>query len=363
MGSCIRTRHRLALRGGGAVRARERYRHHPDDLEHPRAASWNVDDRSGERNSAQLLLQHSSHARIRDARGQVHRRHRLRGERSSPASAAFLAHEWTQEDSHSRFPHHPNDTWPGRFEVAARRTDCGDDAAKHLRPRATRGIRDCFGETGSVGCPDAARRRHSRAQFWRGRRADELQGHDAAGYCVINLWHELAPGIHPPDNVTAVIEFPAGSRNKYELDKTSGMIRLDRALYSAVHYPGDYGFIPRTLHEDGDPLDVLVHLNEPTFPGCQIDCRPLGVLRMLDRGEPDDKILAVPCQDPYYHEHFDIADISQPHLREVQAFFHIYKDLEGRRVEIVGWEKSEIAARVIHESIERYQERFHQVGT
>jgi inorganic pyrophosphatase len=180
---------------------------------------------------------------------------------------------------------------------------------------------------------------------------------------LINPWHELPAGIHPPDNVTAVIEIPAGSRNKYELDKTSGMIRLDRVLYSAVHYPGDYGFIPRTLHEDGDPLDVLVHLNEPTFPGCQIDCRPLGVLKMLDRGEPDDKILAVPCHDPYYHEYFDIADLSQHYLKEVEHFFHIYKDLEGRRVEIVGWEKSEVAARVINESIIRYQERFHQVGT
>ena len=180
---------------------------------------------------------------------------------------------------------------------------------------------------------------------------------------MINLWHELPAGIHPPDNVTAVIEIPAGSRNKYELDKASGMIRLDRVLYSAVHYPGDYGFIPRTLHEDGDPLDVLVHVNEPTFPGCQIDCRPLGVLKMRDRGQPDDKILAVPCHDPYYHEFFDIADLSQHYLREVEHFFHIYKDLEGKRVEIVGWDKSEVAARVINESINRYQERYHQVGT
>jgi len=119
---------------------------------------------------------------------------------------------------------------------------------------------------------------------------------------VINPWHDLPAGIHPPEQVTAMIEIPSGSRNKYELDKQSGLIRLDRVLYSSMHYPGDYGFIPRTLHEDGDPLDILVRINEPTFPGCQIDCRPLGVLKMLDRGEPDDKILAVPCHDPYYHE-------------------------------------------------------------
>ncbi|HEV2017712.1 MAG TPA: inorganic diphosphatase [Gemmatimonadaceae bacterium] len=180
---------------------------------------------------------------------------------------------------------------------------------------------------------------------------------------MINPWHDLPAGIHPPELVTALIEIPSGSRNKYELDKQSGLIRLDRVLYSSVHYPGDYGFIPRTLHEDGDPLDILVRINEPTFPGCQIDCRPLGVLKMLDRGEPDDKIIAVPSNDPYYHEYFDIADLSQHYLKEVEHFFHIYKDLEGRRVEIVGWEKSEVAARVISESIVRYQGRFHQVGT
>ena len=178
----------------------------------------------------------------------------------------------------------------------------------------------------------------------------------------INPWHDLPAGIHPPDNVTAVIEIPRGSRNKYELDKATGMIRLDRVLYSAVHYPGDYGFIPRTLHEDGDPLDVLVHLNEPTFPACQIDCRPLGVLKMLDRGEPDDKILAVALEDPYYEEFFDIADIPQHVLKEVEYFFSTYKDLEGKRVQIRGWEKSDVAMRVISESIDRYDAAFLSLG-
>jgi inorganic pyrophosphatase len=171
---------------------------------------------------------------------------------------------------------------------------------------------------------------------------------------VIHPWRDLPPGRHPPEEVTAVIEIPSGSRNKYELDKDSGLFRLDRVLYSAVHYPGDYGFIPRTLHEDGDPCDVLVLVNEPTFPGCQIDVRPIGVLMMLDRGEPDDKILAVPSNDPYYSEYFDIADIPQHYLREVEHFFRIYKDLEGRRVQTVGWEKSEKAMRVIKDSIARY---------
>ena len=175
---------------------------------------------------------------------------------------------------------------------------------------------------------------------------------------MINLWRDIAPGKRPPDEVTAIIEIPQGSRNKYELDKATGLMRLDRVLYSAVHYPGDYGFIPRTLHEDGDPCDILVLVNEPTFPGCQIDVRPIGVLMMRDRGEPDDQVLAVPTNDPYYGEYFDIADIPQHYLKEVEHFFLIYKDLEGRRVQTVGWEKSERAMRVINDSIERYAEKF-----
>jgi len=178
----------------------------------------------------------------------------------------------------------------------------------------------------------------------------------------VNPWHDFPVGQHPPEVVTAVVEIPRGSRNKYALDKISGQFRLDRVLFSAVHYPGDYGFIPRTLHEDNDPLDIIVLINEPTFPGCQIDCRPLGVLKMLDRHEPDDKIIAVPSNDPFYHEYFDIADISQHYLKEVEHFFHIYKDLEGRRVEIVGWEKSEIAMKVIQDSIERYEEKYLRLG-
>jgi inorganic pyrophosphatase len=179
---------------------------------------------------------------------------------------------------------------------------------------------------------------------------------------VINLWRDLSPGSHPPEIITAVVEIPAGSRNKYELDKDSGLIRLDRVLYSAVHYPGDYGFIPRTLAEDGDPCDVLVLLNEPTFPGCQIDTRPIGVLRLLDRGEPDDKILAVPCHDPFYGEYFDIADIPQHYLREVEHFFGIYKDLEGKRMEVIGWEKSEPAAQAVMDGIRAYEARYLALG-
>ncbi len=179
---------------------------------------------------------------------------------------------------------------------------------------------------------------------------------------MINAWRDLSPGKHPPELVTAVVEIPRGSRNKYELDKESGLIRLDRVLYSAVHYPGDYGFIPRTLAEDHDPCDVLVLINEPTFPSCQIDVRPIGVLRMTDRGDPDDKILCVPANDPFYAEVFDIADIPQHYLKEVEHFFAIYKDLEGRRVQTVGWQQSTDAMRIIMEGIARYDQTYLAVG-
>jgi inorganic pyrophosphatase len=179
---------------------------------------------------------------------------------------------------------------------------------------------------------------------------------------MINYWHDIPVGDHPPEQLTAVIEIPSGSRNKYELDKATGLLRLDRVLYSAVHYPGDYGFIPRTLHEDGDPLDVLVLVKEQTFSGCLIDVRPIGVLKMLDKGEPDDKILALPRHDPYHDEWFDIADLPSHQLKEVEHFFASYKDLEGKRVSIGGWGNSVEALQIVRESIERYNETFLTVG-
>jgi inorganic pyrophosphatase len=163
-----------------------------------------------------------------------------------------------------------------------------------------------------------------------------------------------------PEVVTAVIEIPQGARNKYELDKDSGMFRLDRVLYSAVHYPGDYGLIPRTLHEDNDPLDVLVMIKEPTFTGCLIDVRPVGVLKMLDKGEPDDKILAVPIDDPAHGEYFDIADLPQHYLKEIEHFFSIYKDLEEhKQVTIAGWEDREAAEALIAEGRARFEAQQH----
>jgi inorganic pyrophosphatase len=173
-----------------------------------------------------------------------------------------------------------------------------------------------------------------------------------------NPWHDIPAGKDAPRQVTAIVEIPAGSRNKYELDKETGHFKLDRVLYSAVHYPGDYGFIPRTLHEDNDPLDVLVKINEPTFPGCQITVRPIGVLTMLDKGEPDDKILGVPADDPYFHDVGNLTDVSSHYLKEVEHFFLIYKDLEGKRIEITGWKPRAEAEAIIVRSMERYRDTF-----
>ena len=153
------------------------------------------------------------------------------------------------------------------------------------------------------------------------------------------------------------METPGSSRNKYELDKRSGGFKLDRVLHSSVHYPGDYGFIPQTLFEDGDPLDVLLLIQEPTHTGCLVSARPIGVLRMQDGGEPDDKILAVPTGDPHQMEFFDIADIPQHLLREVEYFFGTYKALEGKTVSILGWEKSDAAMREVGRAMALYRSK------
>jgi inorganic pyrophosphatase len=173
-----------------------------------------------------------------------------------------------------------------------------------------------------------------------------------------HLWHDLSPGRNPPEDVRAIVEIPGGSRNKYELDKESGLLRLDRVLYSAVHYPADYGFIPGTLADDDDPMDILILLKEPTFPGCEVDLRPLGVLHMLDRGVPDEKILAVPTQDPLQEEYRELEDVPRHLLVEIEHFFHTYKDLEGKRVEMRGWEDRPGAYRTILDSIVRYTTRY-----
>ena len=171
-------------------------------------------------------------------------------------------------------------------------------------------------------------------------------------------WHDITPGPSVPDILTAVIEIPRHSRNKYEIDKETGMFRLDRVLHSSVHYPGDYGFIPRTLGDDGDPLDIILVMTSPVFPGCLVEVRPVGIFHMVDRGAADEKIIAVPTHDPFTDEIHDITDIRTHALREIEHFFKVYKDLENVRVRSRGFDNVKVAKKAVFEAVTNYRREF-----
>ena len=149
------------------------------------------------------------------------------------------------------------------------------------------------------------------------------------------------------------VEIPRGSRNKYEYDHQKRAIRLDRVLYSSVHYPTDYGYIPNTVAADGDPLDILVVVEEPTFPGCFLQARPIGVLKMVDEQGEDDKILAVPMSDPRFDEVDDISKLPSHWLKEIENFFNTYKTLEGIETRVFDWQGAAEAWGIIQTSRER----------
>ncbi len=166
--------------------------------------------------------------------------------------------------------------------------------------------------------------------------------------------YDLDPGPDLPELVRVIIEIPKNSSNKYEYDGELGVFRLDRALYSPMHYPGDYGFIPGTLAEDGDPLDIIVMVDEPSFTGCLMEVRPLGVLKMVDAKENDQKILGVPNRNPRFESIHTIEQVF-PHIRrEIEYFFTIYKELQGAKAEMNGWGGPSEARRVINDSRRAY---------
>jgi inorganic pyrophosphatase len=177
---------------------------------------------------------------------------------------------------------------------------------------------------------------------------------DAGSQRCSHPHQELPIGDRCPEVIEAVIEIPFEGINKYEYDKKLHVFRLDRNLYSPVHYPGDYGFIPSTLSEDGDPLDVLVLVDAPSFSGCVMQVRPIGVLEMLDQGIPDEKILAVGKNNPRYTDVWNYSEIYPHILKEITHFFSIYKDLEGKRVEIKGWKDAEAGRRAVTDSAKRF---------
>ncbi|HVY94041.1 MAG TPA: inorganic diphosphatase [Bryobacteraceae bacterium] len=167
-------------------------------------------------------------------------------------------------------------------------------------------------------------------------------------------FYRFDPGPDMPEIVRMIVEIPKNSNHKFEFDPAHGVFRLSRALYSPIHYPGDYGFVPGTLAEDGDPLDILCMVNAPSYPGILIYVRPVAVLDLVDEGKLDHKILAVPNRDPRFDAIQSLGDM-RPHWRvELEHFFAIYKELEGKQTEIRGWRDREAARQVILESRERF---------
>lgn len=174
----------------------------------------------------------------------------------------------------------------------------------------------------------------------------------------MNLWHDIAPNRVHTDDFLAVIEIEKGSKNKYEMDKETGALRLDRILYTSTHYPANYGFIPRTLAEDGDPLDVLVLCSECIRPMSLVECYPIGVITMEDGGDVDEKIIAIPYQDPTYNTYKDITELPEHVSAEIRHFFRVYKSLEGKETVVSDALSREEALRVIAKCQDAYIESY-----
>lgn len=175
---------------------------------------------------------------------------------------------------------------------------------------------------------------------------------------MTNIWHDISPSRINPEDFIAVIEIEKGSKNKYELDKETGHIILDRILYTSTHYPANYGLIPRTYAEDGDPLDVLVVCSENILPMSLVRCYPIGVMTMLDSGKRDEKIIAIPFEDPTYNEYRDIGELPAHIYNEMRHFFTVYKSLEGKETIVDDVAGADQARRVIQEALDAYIEKF-----
>ncbi|MBR9923232.1 MAG: inorganic diphosphatase [Bacteroidetes bacterium] len=171
-----------------------------------------------------------------------------------------------------------------------------------------------------------------------------------------NPWHKVTPGKNAPEFVNAIIEIPANTRAKYELDKESGMLKLDRVLYSSMYYPANYGFIPQTYCDDHDPLDILVLSQITVVPMCLVSAKVIGVMRMLDGGELDDKIIAVAENDMSVNYIKDISELPDHFFRELRNFFEDYKKLEHKTVEVEEFQKGDVAREIVAKSMTDYQQ-------
>lgn len=173
-----------------------------------------------------------------------------------------------------------------------------------------------------------------------------------------NIWHDIAPSRITRNDFIAVIEIEKGSKKKYELDKETGHLMLDRILYTSTHYPANYGLIPRTYADDNDPLDVLVLCSEVIQPLSLVRCYPIGVITMLDQGRLDEKIIAIPFEDPTYNSYHDVSELPEHLFKEMQHFFSIYKSLEAKETVVDELSGAEAAREVIQKCLDAYIEKF-----
>ncbi len=175
----------------------------------------------------------------------------------------------------------------------------------------------------------------------------------------MNLWHEISCGKNVPNIINVIVEIPKGSKNKYEIDKETGLIKLDRAMKTSQDYPFDYGFVPQSLWEDNDPLDVVLLTTSPLVPGILVEARPVAVMRVIDCGEGDDKIIAVPKSDPRFDDVVNLGDINKHTIKEIQHFFETYKTIEdGKKVVVKGVENKAAAIATVKKGLKMYKEKF-----
>lgn len=174
----------------------------------------------------------------------------------------------------------------------------------------------------------------------------------------MNIWHDISKERVNPEDFVVCIEISKGSKNKYELDKETGSLILDRILYTSTHYPHNYGFIPKTYAEDNDPLDVLVICSESIVSLALVKCYPIGVVHMIDNGAVDDKIIAICQHDPIYNSYKDISELPVHIFDEIEHFFNVYKTLEGKNTQVMSCLGKEEAIKIIKKSIDSYQEKF-----
>ncbi len=174
----------------------------------------------------------------------------------------------------------------------------------------------------------------------------------------MNLWHDVPLGKNVPEEFNVIIEIPKGSKNKYEIDKETGLIKLDRAMKTSQDYPFDYGFAPQTLWDDDDALDVVVLTTYPLSPGILVKVRPVAVMRMIDGGDSDDKVIAVPVNDPRWEDVKDLSDVNKHTVKEIQHFFETYKQIEKKEVTVSGFKNKKAAMAAVEKSIKLYKKKF-----